>query len=141
MIVCESGIAAKIGKDCIPLMERSVLTQKAPVVNAPLKRHVFVCTGKSCSAFNSEAVLERFWKVLADKGLLYGKRGSMEGSVIVTTCGSVGLCQVGPAVLIYPDGVWYYNVQPDDVETIAQEHLIHNRPVERLLARRMPESL
>ncbi len=120
-------------------MDRAELIDKAPVVVAPLKRHVFVCTGKSCSSFGSEAVLETFWGVLAQKGLLYGKRGSWEGSVIVTTCGSVGLCQVGPAVLIYPDGVWYYGVQPQDVEEIAEKHLIGNKPVERLLARHLPE--
>lgn len=99
-----------------------------------MKRHVFVCTGKSCSANDSQATLEAFWEVLAQKGLLYGKRGSMEGTVIVTTCGSIGLCAVGPAVLVYPDGTWYYNVHPEDVPEIAEEHLIQNRPVQRLVA-------
>ncbi len=119
-------------------MDRTTLTQKAPVVAAPLERHVFVCTGKSCSAVESEAVLEAFWKVLAEKQLLYGKRGSLEGSIIVTTCGSLGLCQVGPAVLVYPEGVWYYNVQPEDVNEIVEQHFMHNQPVERLLARFLP---
>lgn len=119
-------------------MDRDTLIAKAPVVDAPLTRHVFVCTGTACSSFGSQAVLEKFWEVLAEKGLLYGKRGSLEGPVIVTTCGSVGLCQVGPSVLIYPEGVWYYNVQPEDVEEIAESHLIGNRPVERLLARHLP---
>jgi (2Fe-2S) ferredoxin len=119
-------------------LDKGMLREKAPVVDAPLTRHVFVCTGKSCSANGSEAVLEMFWKVLAEKGLLYGKRGSLDAPVIVTTCGSIGLCQVGPAVVIYPDGVWYYQVQPEDVAEIAEEHLIHGRPVQRLLARHLP---
>ncbi len=119
-------------------MDRNTLIEKAPVVNAPLKRHVFVCTGKSCSSFGSEGVLETFWKVLADKSLLYGKRGSLEGSVLVTTCGSIGLCQVGPAVMVYPEGVWYYNVQPEDVEEIVEQHFLQNKLVERLLARHLP---
>jgi NADP-reducing hydrogenase subunit HndC len=114
------------------------LAVKAPVVSARLQRHVFVCTGKSCSANNSEATLEAFRQVLAEKGLLYGKRGSLEGSVIVTTCGSVGLCQVGPAVLIYPEGVWYYNVTPEDVEEVVSQHLMGGKIVERLFARRLP---
>lgn len=116
-------------------MDRETLIEKAPVVSAPIRRHVFVCTGKSCAGFNSEATLDAFYKVLAERGLLYGKRGSWTGTVLVTTCGSIGLCQVGPAVMIYPDGVWYYNVQPEDVVEIADNHLIGNRPVERLLAR------
>ncbi|MBY0402491.1 MAG: (2Fe-2S) ferredoxin domain-containing protein [Cyanobacteria bacterium] len=107
----------------------------APVTQAPLKRHLFVCTGSSCSANGSQETLETFWKVMAEKGLLYGKRGSLTGEVIVTTCGSVGLCAVGPAVLIYPEGIWYQRVTPEDVPEIVESHLIHNKPVSRLLAK------
>jgi (2Fe-2S) ferredoxin len=110
------------------------LALKAPVTKANLKTHVFVCTGSSCSQNESELTLNRLWEVLAEKGLLYGKRGSMDGTVIVTTCGSVGLCTIGPAVLIYPEGVWYYGVTPDDVEEIVNEHIINGRSVDRLMA-------
>lgn len=116
-------------------MVSETLAEKAPVITAPLTHHVFVCTGKSCGGFGSEAVLEAFWTELAEKGLLYGKRGSFEGSVLVTTCGSIGLCQVGPAVLIYPQGVWYYNVQPQNVKSIVEDHIIGGTPVEALLAK------
>jgi NADH:ubiquinone oxidoreductase subunit E len=98
------------------MMDPKTLRQKAPVVDAPLQRHVFVCTGKSCLANNSEAVLEAFRESLKTRGLLYGKRGTLDAPVILTTCGSIGLCQVGPAVLVYPGG----------------------KSVERLLARTLP---
>lgn len=104
----------------------------APVTQAKLSHHVFVCTGKSCSANASDATLEAFWKVLAEKGLLYGKRGSKEGRVVVTTCGSVGLCSVGPAVLVYPEGVWYANVQAEDVAELVTSHFEEGRILERL---------
>lgn len=116
------------------LLDPTELALKAPVTRANLKTHLFVCTGTSCTKNDSDLTLARFWEVLAEKGLLYGKRGSMEGTVIVTTCGSVGLCTIGPAVLIYPEGVWYYGVKPDDVEEIVNEHLINGRIVDRLLA-------
>lgn len=116
------------------LLEPTELALKAPVTKANLNTHVFVCTGTSCSKNNSEQTLAKFWEVLAAKGLLYGKRGTMDGTVIVTTCGSVGLCAVGPAVLVYPEGVWYYNVTPDDVEEIVDQHIIQGRIVERLMA-------
>ena len=110
------------------------LALKAPVTKAHLSTHVFVCTGKSCSKNESEATLGKFWEILAEKGLLYGKRGTLEGSVIVTTCGSLGLCTVGPAVLIYPEGVWYYGVTPADVLDIVEQHIVGGQVVERLLA-------
>jgi (2Fe-2S) ferredoxin len=118
-------------------MDFTELALKAPVTQANLKIHVFVCTGSSCSKNDSERTLERFREVLAERGLLYGKpgkRGNPQGTVIVTTCGSVGLCAIGPAVLIYPDGIWYYGVTAEDVDEIVSEHLQGGRPVERLLA-------
>lgn len=117
-----------------PPLDSTALALKAPVTKANLKTHIFVCTGSSCTQNQSEVTLAKFWEVLAEKGLLYGKRGSMEGTVIVTTCGSVGLCTIGPAVLIYPEGVWYYGVTADDVEEIVEEHIINGRIVDRLLA-------
>jgi len=116
------------------LLNLTDLGLKAPVTKARLTTHIFVCTGKSCTENNSQATLERFWELLSTKGLLYGKRGTLDGSVIVTTCGSVGLCSVGPAVLVYPEGVWYYGVTEAEVEEIVEEHIINGRIVERLLA-------
>ncbi|MEB3287190.1 MAG: (2Fe-2S) ferredoxin domain-containing protein [Vampirovibrionales bacterium] len=111
------------------------LESLAPVTTAKLAHHVFVCTGTSCSNRESQATLETFWEVLKGLGLLYGKRGSLDGSVMVTTCGSVGLCSVGPAVLIYPEGVWYHGVSAADVPELVQSHFILKKPLERLLAK------
>jgi (2Fe-2S) ferredoxin len=47
---------------------------------------------------------------------------------VLTECGSVGFCAVGPAVMVYPDGVWYAQVRASDVTEIIEEHLINNRP-------------
>jgi (2Fe-2S) ferredoxin len=41
----------------------------------------------------------------------------------LTDCGSVGFCSIGVAVLVYPDGVWYGQVQAEDVSEIIEEHL------------------
>jgi (2Fe-2S) ferredoxin len=108
-------------------MDVSELALKSPVTLAKLTHHVFVCTGKSCSANDGEATLQAFWDVLAEKGLLYGKRGTKDGRVVVTQCGSVGLCAVGPAVLIYPEGVWYYGVTPDSVPALVESHFIQGQ--------------
>lgn len=116
----------------------AALCQKAPVCAASLSRHVFVCTGPACTEHGAAATLEAFYCALAACGRLYGKRGSPQGDILVTTCGSVGLCAMGPAVLVYPEGVWYYGVSPDDVDTIVTQHLLGGEPVTRLLARHLP---
>ena len=42
--------------------------------------------------------------------------------VQVTTCGSLGLCEHGPNMVVYPEGVWYVGVSPEDVPEIVRSH-------------------
>lgn len=117
------------------------LRELAPIASARIQRHVFVCTGKSCSANDSAATLEAFGNELKSRGLQYGKvsKGcSPEGTVVLTECGSVGFCAIGAAVMIYPDGVWYAQVRASDVPEIVEEHLINGRVVERLALLKIP---
>jgi NADH-quinone oxidoreductase subunit F len=54
-----------------------------------------------------------------------------EIKVVETGCN--GFCAMGPIMVIYPEGVIYMLVQPDDVPELVEEHLIKGRPLERLL--------
>jgi len=54
-----------------------------------------------------------------------------EIKVIETGC--IGSCDLGPIVVVYPEGVFYQKVKPEDARKIAEEHLFKGRVVERLL--------
>ena len=108
----------------------------APIISHPLKRQVLVCTSKSCAANGSEAVLEAFKARLIEENLLFFK-GNRAGEVQCSHCGSVGFCAIGPAVLVYPDGIWYAHVTPADVPEIIESHLKGGVPVERLVRKRL----
>ena len=113
----------------------------APVATAPIRLHVFVCTGKSCSAVDSAEVKAEFERELIARGLLFGKakKGkNPRGSILVTECSSVGFCSIGAAVLVYPDGIWYAQVRPGDVAEIVDEHLLNGRVVDRLALLKVP---
>jgi (2Fe-2S) ferredoxin len=113
----------------------------APVATAPIRHHVFVCTGKSCSAVDSAEVKAAFERELISRELLFGKakKGkNPNGSILVTECGSVGFCAIGAAVMVYPDGIWYAQVRAGDVAEIVEEHLINGRVVERLALLKVP---
>ena len=117
------------------------LMQLAPIASAQIQRHVFVCTGKSCSALDSALVKEAFQRELRARQLQYGKEKkgcNPNGSVVLTECGSVGFCAVGAAVMVYPEGVWYAQVRESDVPEIVEEHIVNGRPVERLILLRIP---
>jgi (2Fe-2S) ferredoxin len=108
----------------------------SPIIDHPLKHQVLVCTSKSCAANGSEAVLEAFKARLIEENLLFFK-GNRAGEVQCSHCGSVGFCAIGPAVLVYPDGIWYAHVTPADVPEIIESHLKGGVPVERLVRKRL----
>lgn len=125
-----------------PLMDNlDALQILAPVATAPIRLHLFVCTGKSCSAVESDEVKSQFEAELIARGVLFGKakKGkNPRGSILVTECSSVGFCSIGAAVLVYPDGIWYAQVRPGDVAEIVDEHLMNGRVVERLALLKVP---
>lgn len=115
--------------------DKEKLCDLAPVARANIEKQVFVCNGKSCSAVGSAEVKEAFVKELESRNLRWGKASkgrNPDGSIVLTDCGSVGFCSIGAAVLVYPEGVWYAQVEAKDVEEIVEKHLIGGEVVERL---------
>jgi (2Fe-2S) ferredoxin len=96
----------------------------------PFRYHVYVCTQEKpdnapcCAGRGSQAVLDTLRAELGKAGL--------GDEVQVTTSGSIGLCERGPNMVVYPEGVWYSGVQVADVTEIVREHFINGRPVARL---------
>ena len=123
------------------ITDREQLEKLAPMLKAPIKRQVFVCTGKSCLAVGAAGVKDAFTQILESTGIRQGKekkgRNPM-GEVVLTECGSIGFCSVGTAVMVYPDGVLYGQVSAEDVPEIIEEHLENERPVERLVLMKLP---
>lgn len=101
-------------------------------MNQP-KCHIFVCTSSRingtqkgfCCSKNSAEITRRFQEEIEDREL--------DGEVMVTNTGCFGLCQKGPVVAVYPEGVWYGNVTPDDVTVIMDRHIEGGVPVESLM--------
>ncbi len=97
----------------------------------PFRFHLFVCTQQkpegvaSCPASGSFGVLEALDREIEARGLQH--------DVQLTTCGCMGLCDEGPVMIVYPEGVWYRRVQPSDAAEILATHLRDAKPVERLV--------
>src|ERR1017187_476802 len=97
----------------------------------PFHQHVFVCTqGKpegvaSCPSQGSLRVLQALERELDAQGLGH--------QVQVTTCGCLGLCENGPVMITYPEGIWYRGVKEEDVPEIVDSHLRSGKVVSRLV--------
>ncbi|HVQ40176.1 MAG TPA: (2Fe-2S) ferredoxin domain-containing protein [Pyrinomonadaceae bacterium] len=125
------------------ICDQENLSTLAPITTAPIRHHVFVCRGTSCSAVGSAEVIAAFEHELLTRGIMFGKavKGkNPRGSVVLTECSSVGFCAIGAAVMIYPDGIWYGQVRAGDVPEIVEEHLINGRVVERLALLKVPSA-
>jgi (2Fe-2S) ferredoxin len=97
------------------------------------ERHVFVCTsGDWCPQVDGDGVgvHATLKRLVAEAGL--------KDRVRVNHSGCLDQCGFGPMVVVYPESVWYWGVQPEDAATIVQEHLIGGVPVERLRYRNHP---
>ncbi len=130
-----------MSKEISFIEDRDKVCALAPVAYAPIRHHVFVCNGKSCTSVGGEEVKKTFEKELLARGVLFGKEKkgkNPKGSVVLTECSSVGFCAVGAAVMVYPDGIWYAQVRARDVKEIVEEHLMNGRVVERLALLRIP---
>ncbi len=77
-----------------------------------------------CGEEHGSALTAEFKKIMKDKGLTADMRAQRTGCC--------ELCESGPIVVVYPEGVFYGKVELSDVEEIIYEHLENNRPVERL---------
>ena len=58
---------------------------------------------------------------------------SGQGKIRVNTSGCLDRCEQGPALVVYPEGVWYTYIDEDDIDEIIDSHLLNGVPVERLI--------
>jgi (2Fe-2S) ferredoxin len=101
------------------------------------QHHLFICTNKRaegdskgcCASKGSDEIRATFKEEIAKRGL--------KGKVRANQAGCLDTCEMGPSVVIYPEGVWYTVKTKADVLEVIEQHLVKGEVVERLL---MPRS-
>jgi len=86
---------------------------------------VLLCSGSACQSSGALAVKQALVEALTAQGLM--------DEVQIVETGCMGPCELGPILLVYPDGVYYVRVKAADVGEIVTEHFLKGRPVRRLL--------
>lgn len=96
------------------------------------EKHVFICTNQrpegarpSCGEACGLELVKNFKKAIKDAGLA--------DKVRAQRAGCLDACEQGPSMVVYPEGIFYGGVKNVDIDEIVREHLLQNRPVERLV--------
>jgi (2Fe-2S) ferredoxin len=93
------------------------------------KHHVLICAGSklvgdklgTCHSRNATGLVQHLIMELEDHDLA--------SEVIVSTTSCYGMCDKGPIMVVYPDGIWYGKLDADAIETIVEDHLEAGTPV------------
>ncbi|MBN2539567.1 MAG: FAD-dependent oxidoreductase [Deltaproteobacteria bacterium] len=88
------------------------------------RSHILLCGGTGCNATGSAKVKQALTAELERQGL------ADEIKIVETGCN--GFCAMGPIMVVYPDGIIYMMLKPEDVPELVEEHFLKGRPLERL---------
>lgn len=94
--------------------------------------HVFVCTNVrpeghprgSCARKNANALRDYMKNKAKEMGL---------EDVRINAAGCLDRCELGPDMVIYPDGVWYRYQNEADIDEILTTHVKNGGRVPRLM--------
>jgi len=89
--------------------------------------HLLICGGTACHASKSLEIEQRLKSEIAERKL--------QDKVTLIETGCNGFCAQGPVMVIYPAGIFYQYLNPDDVGEIIEQHILKGYPVERLMYR------
>lgn len=89
------------------------------------RSHVLVCAGAGCVSSGCQAVAEALKRGIS--------KHKLENEIQIIQTGCIGSCDLGPVMVIAPDGVFYQKLKPEDADRIVEEHLLKGRVVTDLL--------
>ena len=101
-----------------------------------IEKHIFLCadqTEANCAPRKKTILSWEFLKQRLNELNLDGRGGVYRSKV---NC--LRVCSQGPIAVVYPDGVWYNKLKPEDVNEILDSHISNGKKVDRL---EMDESL
>ena len=91
----------------------------------PKRTVISLCGGSGCSAYGTNRVKAALEQELAAQGLAH--------EVEVTITGCHGFCEKGPVMVIYPEGVFYPQMNEESIPEIVQKTIKHGEVINSFL--------
>ena len=76
------------------------------------KKQILVCGGTGCTSSGSNKLIDEFYAQLEAHGI--------KDEVQVVRTGCFGLCELGPIVIVYPEGVFYAHCEVENVQRVVE---------------------
>jgi len=96
------------------------------------RRHVFCCVNERPAGHPRGCCLEKGSPRLRNYMKARAKELGLD-DVRINASGCLDRCELGPTMVIYPEGVWYNYRTPEDVDEILRVHVIQGGRVKRLM--------
>jgi NADH:ubiquinone oxidoreductase subunit F (NADH-binding) len=87
------------------------------------RSHVLVCVDPECLQKGAHELVDALQDELVATGLI--------DEVQVLETSRIGGCSLGPEMMVYPEGIHYVGVTPDDVPYLVEEHFLKGRVVNK----------
>lgn len=84
--------------------------------------HIFMCTNRRPDGHKRGSCAARGSEHLRDYMKARAKELKIE-DIRVNTAGCLDRCELGPAIVIYPEGVWYTARTEADIDAILEQHV------------------
>jgi (2Fe-2S) ferredoxin len=94
--------------------------------------HVFCCTNRRADGHPRGSCAERGGEALRDYMKSKAKSLGLK-NVRINSAGCLDRCELGPTMVIYPEGVWYSISTREEIDEVLEKHLVEGGRVERLM--------
>ncbi len=82
-----------------------------------------VCSGAGCISSDCGKVMDALIESLEENNLT--------NNVVVKQTGCMGTCDIGPVIIVMPEGVFYTKLDPEDIPDIVKSHFVEGNILDR----------